>query len=869
MSIEKPTPMMQQYLDIKNQYPDCLLFYRMGDFYELFFDDAINAADALDITLTKRGKNEGEDIPMCGVPVHSHEVYLLKLIQKGFKVAIGEQLESPEEAKARGHKGPLERGVVRIITPGTITEDTLLTPKKNQYLACLYGVGRDVALAYADISTGDFFIEPCTLSELPHVLSRVEPVELIVSDGLLTSEDFDFLNSDFKKILSPLPKARFDLTNNRDRLLRFFGVQSLDLFEFESNIEIQATGTLLDYLFITQKDSYKNLSRPKRLVSSDILMMDPATRRSLEINQTQSGHYQGSLLSILDQTVTAVGGRMFRQWLNAPLLSIDAITCRHDRIHTFLSHETLSLDVVKLLKSTPDIERSLSRMVYRRAAPKDAVAIKIALQKIKLISELFKTTSNAILCDFAVHIGMFTELEALLENSLNDEIPPHIQDGGVIKAGFNEDLDQYRALQNDASSLIMALQNQYAIACDIPTLKIKHNNVIGYHIEITPTHLSKVPEYFIHRQTLSTNHRYTTSDLIQLEKKINAASFEALSLEAVLFQNLLDQILVEHAGLLRVSKTIAEIDIAVTHALYSREMSYVRPVLLTKNMIDIVGGRHPVVALILRDRYKSNPCHMSSVSSFHLMTGPNMAGKSTYLRQNALIILMAHSGFYVPAQQAKIGIVDRIFSRVGASDDLASGKSTFMVEMVETATILEQATYNSFVILDEIGRGTATYDGMAIAWAVSEHLIQNIKCRTQFATHYHELTALQKLYDCVILLNMKVKEFDDQVIFMHEVVKGHANRSYGIHVAGLAGLPASVLQRATTLLNKFESEKQDKIATDNIKPTLPLGVIEKFVPRPSKVEKILSEQNLDTLSPKQALDLLYFLKDQVSEKRVA
>ncbi|CAO5674592.1 MAG: DNA mismatch repair protein MutS [Holosporales bacterium] len=864
----KHTPMMQQYFDIKQEHPDCMLFYRMGDFYELFFEDAIKASQILDITLTKRGQNKGEDIPMCGVPVHAYDTYLLKLIATGIKVAVCEQLENPEEAKKRGHKGPLSRGVVRIITPGTITEESLLENKKNNFLLSLSENVISLSdakkgilhAAYFDISTQEFYVEEVPLDDLLSFLERIQPVEILLPDSLLEGQKNRFLIEHFRSKINPFPKARYNLETHKKTLLTHYNVAHLDAFNLNPQGTI-ACGMLVDYLKLTQKNAASHLPRPKIILSNDFLSIDPASRKSLEILKTQQGDYKGSLLHHMDMTETAGGGRLLASRLTTPIQNIEELELRYDQIAYFLNAVNISKDIAVLLKQMPDIERSLSRISYNRCLPRDLAAVRQGLRVATSIHMLLNESSSPFV-NYSPSVEPILPLLDLLENAIFESIPVYIEDGNFIKSNFSKELDQARFIKEHAHELILNLEKQYLEETGIPNLRIRFNQLIGYYIEVTPSHLSKVPYNFIQKQRISTACRYTTDALLELEEKIQKASSDVLTLEKDLFNNLCEETLKYLSMLLEVGHQVAIVDVALALSSLAKKYHYVRPILLKDGeKLFIDEGRHPVVeSMITPSNFCKNSCHMDEETSFYLLTGPNMAGKSTYLRQNALIILMSQMGSFVPAKRAEFSVVDKLFSRVGASDDIASGRSTFMVEMVETATILHQSTNRSFVILDEIGRGTATYDGVSLAFAVSEFLHEK-KTRTIFATHYHELNVLEKDLKHLKCLTIKIKEWQDDIIFLHEVINGAANRSYGIQVAKLAGLPHTVLERAKALLKTFEKQETTKA------PALSSWIIEpqKVIQKPSAVEQILKEQDIDALSPRQALDLLYVLKGKIGK----
>lgn len=804
------TPTMRQYRELKKQFPDCLLFYRMGDFFELFFEDAILASKALDIALTKRGKQgDGSDIPMCGVPVHTYELYLTKLIQKGFRVALCDQLETPEEARRRGAKGPLKRAVVRIVTRGTLTEENLLTAAHN-YLAVLAPAqknGGPLALAIADISTGFFGVETITQDDLFNTLARWDPAEIIVADNTFSALAHLPQWESWKERLTLLPELRFDAHNAEHLLCTTYGVATLEAFATLSAGEVRAAGVLVDYVLRTQCSESIAIAPPKKIQNQAFLAIDCATRRNLELTTSHSASGSGSLLQVIDKTVTAAGRRLLIDRLATPLLSIGEIEKRLDKVDFFLRLAPLGEQIRTLLRKTQDLERVLARVGLGRASPRDLGAIRATLLGSQEIARALAETDAASWWSFET----LPELTDKLKAALADELPTFVHQGGFIAPGFDEPLDTARQLQEHSGEAIQAMQERYANATKIHNLRIRRNNVWGLYIEVSSGQKDKVPFSFIHRQTLTNNVRYTTDELATLERSILQAEAIALAREAEIFQKLCKSVLDQKEKLQSLSKTLADLDIAAMAAVLARENNYVRPAFSEDTRLGIKNGRHPVIEQVFQHTGASfcgNDCDVSPKQRFWLVTGPNMAGKSTFLRQNALIVIMAQMGLFVPADTAHIGIVDRIFSRIGAADDLAYGRSTFMVEMIETAAILHQATERSFVILDEIGRGTATYDGLAIAWAVSEHLYNHIQCRTLFATHYHELVQLSEHYPAIHAVTAAVQEWEGKIIFLHRIVAGAAQRSYGIHVAQLAGVPKAVIQRAATLLDSFENTQK-------------------------------------------------------------
>lgn len=887
--IAEATPAMQQYLRLKAAHRDYILFYRMGDFYELFFDDAEQASRILDIALTRRGKHAGEDVPMCGVPVHSHESYLEKLIASGCKVAICEQMEDPSEAKKRGPKAVVHRDVVRIVTPGTITEDTLLDARQSNYLASLCAgntrsadrpalsapqrEGQQAAaggnpmysLSWLDLSTGEFHVTSIAPQNLIAELARINPRELLVPEGL---QHLPALG-DWKATLTLQPASMFDARRAERRLKETYAVTSLDVFGAFSPADLSACGALLEYVRLTQKDAPLKLDPPRRQLASEHMLIDAASSRNLELMQTLSGEKRGSLFSIIDRTVTSAGARLLASWLASPSTDAALIHTRQDSIACLVEAATLRAAIRAYLKESADIERALSRLSLGRGGPRDLLAIAGGLEAAHRVRmELEKQESPDLsdgLMSLRDRLGGHETLIETLKSAIKADCGLLARDGNFIAEKFSAALDEFRALRDESKRLIAALQQKYCDETGIGSLKIRFNNVLGYYIEITQTHQSKVLEKFIHRQTLANNLRYTTVELGELERKIGEAADRALKLELELFGELTAAIAEHHARIIDTARALAAVDTHAALAELAVTQRYVRPMVDDSLTFEIKGGRHPVVEASLAtagESFIGNDCDLAPRQRLWLLTGPNMAGKSTFLRQNALIAILAQMGSFVPAQAAHIGMVDKLFSRVGAADDLARGRSTFMVEMVETATILHQASQRSLVILDEIGRGTATFDGLSIAWAVVEHLHTTIACRALFATHYHELTGLTENLEALSCHSMKVKEWKGELVFLHEVAAGSADRSYGIHVAKLAGLPQAVLARAADILHQLEKEQ---VSTKELPASLPLFSYQPYprketVPPLDDVRETLKTLDPDSLTPRQALDALYKLK---------
>ncbi len=878
------TPMMAQFHMTKAKYPHALLFYRMGDFYELFYDDAIIASQILDITLTKRGKNQGDDIPMCGVPWHSHEAYLAKLIKSGHKVAICEQVETPEEAKARGgHKALVRRDVVRVVTGGTLTEENLLNSKENNYLCSVSKVSHKFGVAWIDLSTGIFHTQLCQPLDLSSVLERLNPGEILLADELEQDESLSDLWNLFRDRLTIQATTLFQSGNAERRLKEFYNTKALEVFADYSRAEISAAGALINYVELTQISYIPHISIPKRISSGAVMEIDAATQRNLELTRTLSGERKGSLLSIIDKTVSASGARLLQSWLSAPLCDKDALLARQKKIAVFCKKIAFRSDVREALKTAPDMERALSRLTSGRGNPRDFLMIIGGLESVKASYFLFKKSLSDVEQDIFKELmdglSLRTDLDDFLSNlqaAFKDDVPALLRDGGFVREGYHATLDKFKSLRQNGKQEIANLQAIYQQRTGIDRLKISFNNVLGYFVEVPSKFAdplmikanedSNHDNPFIHRQTMANAVRFTTTELAELERDLSSAEDKALALELEIFADLLNTLNGFTEDILKHAYALSTLDVCSSLAELAITQNYACPELTDDHCFEITDARHPVVEQALRienQNFVPNNCALSPGQNLWLLTGPNMAGKSTFLRQNALIAILAQIGSYVPATSAKIGLIDRVFSRVGASDDLARGRSTFMVEMVETATILNRATDRSLVILDEIGRGTATFDGLSIAWACVEHLHNTIQCRALFATHYHELTHLATSLPNLSCHSMQVKEWKGDIIFMHNVVKGAADRSYGIHVAKLAGLPKNVIERAQNVLKTLESKDRGGNLT-SLSNELPLFATPhepEAEASPSELEETIQKLNPDLLSPKEALETLYKLKE--------
>ena len=884
-----PTPVMAQFLSIKARVPDALLFFRMGDFYELFFDDATQAAGALDITLTKRGKHQGADIPMCGVPFHAYENYLARLIRQGFSVAICEQVETPQEAKKRGAKSVVERDIVRIVTPGTLTEESLLDARNNNYLASLaiIGNGMDAAIACVDVSTGEFFVRATSAQSVKSDLASLPLSELLVPDT-------DNLPADWMAILDELgqgtqltrqPARIFSSKHAERTLLECFDIQSTDGLGVFDRADISAMGAAISYIELTQAGRKAALLRPRRDTAETSMAIDAATRTSLEIERTQSGARKGSLVATIDRTLTGPGARTLGARIAAPLINVEAIIQRQDEVAFFLANDQCLTPLREALKAVPDMARALSRLLLDRGGPRDLLAIRTGLQGARSLAAIIDEAAKgpqaagplphnlgAALRDLdGVDDNGFSALISLLTKSLQPDVPMLARDGGFIEKGYDPALDEVCKLRDESRRVIAGLEAQYRDLTGVKALKVRQNNVLGFFVEVPPSHGDRLltgdhAETFIHRQTLASAVRFTTGELADLDSRISRARDEALARELDLYEELVGAVSEKSDAIRKAAAAIANIDVAQGFARLAVEENYIRPQIDNSLAFTIIGARHPVVETALKKEgtpFIANDCTLSEDDQAHLwlVTGPNMAGKSTFLRQNALIAIIAQAGGYVPATSCHLGVADRLFSRVGASDDLAQGRSTFMVEMVETAAILNQAGERAIVILDEIGRGTSTFDGLSIAWAAVEHLHDRNRCRGLFATHYHELTALDQRLARLRNVSMQVREWKGDVVFLHDVGPGTADRSYGVAVGRLAGLPDAVVNRANEVLAMLESRKEEQ----NSLESLPLFAALDSEPTPqitpdSALKKALDDIDPDRLTPREALEALYQLK---------
>ena len=882
--LSRVTPMMAQYIEIKAANPGCLLFYRMGDFFELFFEDAEIASRALGIALTKRGKHEGEDIPMCGVPVERAEDYLHRLIALGHRVAVCEQLEDPAEAKKRGAKSVVKRDVVRLVTPGTLTEDRLLEPARANLLCAVArtkaGEGRAAyGVAALDISTGAFLVHEAEEAELAGLLARLEPREIVAPDA----EPDPALDRAVEAARAPLTRVGREAAsaaNAEKTLAGYYEVATLDGFGKLSRAEMAAAALAVAYVLRTQRGQRPALSPPERAASAAAMEIDAATRANLELTRTLGGERDGSLLAAIDRTLTAAGGRLLAERLAAPLVDVGMIARRLDAVAFFVDDDGLREAVRAALKSAPDMARALSRLALDRAGPRDLAMLRDGLFAAQALSA--RLAGRALPDDLEACAQAFQRDEAVLERALGaalaDELPLQKRDGGFVRRGFDPLLDETLALAQESRGVVAAMQEGYSNEIG-QKVRIKHNNFLGYFIELPPAAgeaLLKQGGRFIHRQTMAGAMRFSTTELAELDSKISSAGERAVAMELEIFARLAAMALKEREAISAAARALAEIDVAAALAELAARLNWARPRVEVSLAFAVEAGRHPVVEAALRAKgepFVANDCDLhgdESAGALAIVTGPNMAGKSTFLRQNALIAILAQMGSYVPARAARIGLIDRLFSRVGAADDLARGRSTFMVEMVETAAILNRASERSLVILDEIGRGTATFDGLSIAWASVEHLNATNRSRALFATHYHELTQLSRTLPRVKNLTMRVADHKGEVIFLHEVTAGAADRSYGVQVARLAGLPPSVVARAKTLLAALEAGERKRGPRTALED-LPLFAAMAPPPAPPEpkadaLREALAALDPDAMSPREALEALYRLKRLTRER---
>jgi DNA mismatch repair protein MutS len=859
---------MRQYHDLKNKYQDAVLFFRLGDFYEMFGEDAKRAAKILDIALTSRNKGGGEKIPMAGVPYHSAASYIEKLIKKGIKVAICEQLEDPSESS-----GIVERDVIRVVTPGTVIENEILSENENNYLAAVFKYGDYYGFSYTDISTGEFYLTEFSAektNKLKDEINRISPRELLLDEQTASSKLINELHNQYNFTLNILGQKKFERLYQG--LLDHFKLKSLEGFGCEEmKAAVYAAGQVLSYLSETQKRTINQITNLKAYHLEDYMVLDSASRRNLELSSTiRDNQRSGSLLSILDQTVTSMGAREIKKWINQPLVQKNEITKRHDALAEIIDNYMILEKLRAELSEIYDLERIMSKITYQSANARDLVALRNSLAKLPAVKKLMAELQSDLLSEMQADFDLLEDIYNLIDNSIKNEPPTTITEGGIIKDGYDSKLDELRSLVSSGKDWISALQKEEREKTGINTLKVGFNKVFGYYLEVTNSHTDKVPERYERKQTLSNSERYIIPELKEKESEVLGAEEKINDLEYKLFVEIRDEIAAEVERINKTAAVIAKIDVLLSFSYLAIENNYNRPEINNGAEIKIKDGRHPVVEKMFEEQFVPNDCYLNqSDQRFIIITGPNMSGKSTYMRQVALIVLMAQIGSYVPAAEAIIGLTDRIFTRVGASDDLTTGQSTFMVEMNEVANIVNNSTEKSLIILDEVGRGTSTYDGVSIAWSVSEYLNnpERIGARTLFATHYHELTRLEDEYQGIKNYNVLVEEDSDGVHFLHRIVPGRANDSYGIEVARLAGLPEEIIISAQKILerleenNKMPVRKLEKTIADDKHQQLPLFNTEK-----SPILKKIDEQDILEMTPMDAMNFLYNLKKDLKEK---
>jgi len=870
---EKLTPAMKQFHQFKRKYPDCILFFRMGDFYETFYEDAEVCSRVCGLALTSRSKGDNP-IPLAGVPYHAVEGYLKKMLQAGYKVAVCEQVEDPKTAK-----GLVKRDIVRIVTPGTLTDDILLNAKEDNFLCAVsLGAKAIAAISWVDISTGHFFVQELAEKNVLDELLRLSPAECLLADrrGELFEAETRKLAKDIaqltKAAVTERPAWYFDPYQARQRLLKHFGTTTLEGFGISDNEDglICPAGAIIEYLNETQKTTLGHIQSLKKINRQKFLQIDPASLRSLEILRTiRAESPKGSLLDCLDQTLTGMGGRMIRAWLCMPLCDLGAIELRQDAVEELKDSDTKLTDIRKLFSNISDTERITARISTFRATPRDLVALSATLRQIPKLREILQQFRADLLMRLAGQCDSMDELADLLEAAIEPDPPAHLRDGGVIKAGFSQEMDNLRSISKDGQSWLRRYQKEQIERTGIGNLKIGYNKVFGYYIEVTRSSADKVPSDYVRKQTIKNAERYITEELKKYETQALSADEKALELE----QQLFDQVRRQAAGyvsrLQALADTIAQCDCLAALAYLAKRRNYIRPQITEGGELIIRDGKHPVLAEVLGPEFVPNDVELGdNAGDILVITGPNMSGKSTYIRQNALLVLMAQTGSLIPASQATIGLVDRIFTRVGASDELVRGQSTFMVEMTETANIINNATQKSLVILDEVGRGTSTYDGLALAWAITEHIANNIKCRTLFATHYHELTELAELFANVKNCNVAVREWMDEVVFLHKILPGGTDKSYGIHVAKLAGVPKSIVKRSAEILEELEAAFAKEATGDRLArhKTKQLDKDLLFVEKHKPILDKLASMDINSLTPIEAINLLNQIKNEIDEK---
>lgn len=849
-NIQSHTPMMQQYFRIKAEHPDTLLFYRMGDFYELFYDDAKKASEILHITLTSRGQSAGTPIPMAGIPYHAAENYLAKLLRQGQSVAICEQIGDPASTK-----GPVERKVVRIVTPGTVTDEALLEERKDNLITAVSRYEDRYGLASLDVASGRFtLLETGTEQLLINEISRFNPAELLCSEDWLIPQPIKQRSGICRR-----PPWHFETESARALLLKQFGTIDLKGYGCEGMAAaISAAGALLQYIRDTQQSALPHIQGINTESSTDFILLDSASRRNLELDFHPSGQNEFTLLGVLDKTSTAMGGRCLRRWLNRPLRDNRILSHRYASIAT-LTDNGLFKDLQTLLRQVGDIERISTRVALKSARPRDLIVLRNTLAVLPEIHHLLADSDNPHLEHLCAEIGEHPQLSTLLQEAVVENPPVLIRDGGVIATNYNAELDELRSLSQNADQFLIDMENREKQATGISALKVNYNRVHGYYIEISNAHADKIPAHYRRKQTLKGAERYITEELKHFEDKVLSAREKSLAFEKALYDDLLEKIIVHLQSLQRCAAALAEMDVLANFAERTVSLNLSPPTLTDRPGIHIESGRHPVVEQVSDTPFVANDLNLTTQRRMLVITGPNMGGKSTYMRQTALIVLMAHIGCYVPAKKFTCGPVDKVFTRIGASDDLSSGRSTFMVEMSETANILHNATANSLILMDEIGRGTSTFDGLSLAWACADYLAKETKAFTLFATHYFELTALADEHRTIANVHLDAMEHGDKIVFLHAVKDGPANQSYGLQVASLAGVPRSVIDKAKAKLRTLEDKAYIQKQEDSGVNQLDLFTTKDSHPAVAALEDV----NPDELSPKSALELVYRLKSLV------
>lgn len=855
------TPMMEQYMKIKEEYQHCLLFYRLGDFYELFFEDAVIASKELEITLTGKNCGQEERAPMCGVPFHSADGYIAKLVEKGYKVAICEQTEDPKKAK-----GIVKRDVIRIVTPGTVLDTNVLEEGKNNYIMCIYKNVDGYGVASCDVSTGEFQVTAIAKeldNKVIDEIARFMPSEIICNSEVELGEQ---INRVFDIRINNYNEWAFDYQNSNICLCNHFKTLNLAGFGIEDDrTSVCASGALLEYLIETQKNNLSHITVLKKYTSNKYMILDMSSRRNLELTQTiRDKSKKGSLLWVLDKTKTAMGARLLRKWLEQPLIDVDEIDNRLDAVEAFKDNPFGREDLKEMLNTIYDIERLMGKVVYQTANGKDLIALKNSFKYLPQIKSVLKEFNSDYINEIYEKFDCLEDIYKIIDDSIKEEAPFSVREGGIIKKGYNEEVDKLAEAKTKGSDWLMELEAKEKDETGIPKLRIKYNKVFGYFIEVTNSYKEQVPDRYIRKQTLTNAERYITPELKEIEDTILGADEKIVALEYELFSQIRNLIAQKVERIQRTAKALSTIDVLQSLGEVADKNGYVKPIVNNSSVIDISCGRHPVVERVNKESFIPNNTYLDKDESLAIITGPNMAGKSTYMRQTALLVLMAQVGSFVPAESAEIGITDRIFTRVGASDDLATGQSTFMVEMVEVANILNNATKQSLLILDEIGRGTSTFDGLSIAWAVLEYIANKIGARTLFATHYHELTELEGKVKGVKNYCVSVKEQDEDIIFLRKIIEGGTDKSYGVHVAKLAGVPRSVVKRANSILNLLASEDKSVSVNTDYDFKYDDEPIMKKVEVLNEISEDFSNLDLNNITPLEAMKKLYDIKNKIS-----